>query len=123
MAIFFLGSKIVGDLMEGQAREMTSKEIGEIVMKYLKTMDTIAYIRFACVYRRFKDKKELFCQQPFFKFLLSWNGHGRIGDSIEASIGNFISRDVTHAIGLIINLHKPGVEHNADKENDPFPAT
>jgi transcriptional repressor NrdR len=54
-----LASRITGELMERQIREISTKEIGEIVMKYLKTMDTIAYIRFACVYRRFKDIGEL----------------------------------------------------------------
>lgn len=54
-----LASKITSELMERQIREITTQEIGDIVMKYLKTMDTIAYIRFACVYRRFKDIGEL----------------------------------------------------------------
>ncbi|MEZ5315035.1 MAG: transcriptional regulator NrdR [Chlamydiales bacterium] len=54
-----LASKITGQLMELQVREITTKEIGEIIMKYLKKMDMIAYIRFACVYRRFKDIGEL----------------------------------------------------------------
>ena len=54
-----LASKITSELMSRQVREVSTKEIGEIVMKYLKTMDTIAYIRFACVYRRFKDIGEL----------------------------------------------------------------
>lgn len=54
-----LATKVVGELMEQQVREISSKEIGENVMKYLKKMDTIAYIRFACVYRRFKDIGEL----------------------------------------------------------------
>lgn len=54
-----LASKITAELAESQIREISTKEIGEIVMKYLKTMDTIAYIRFACVYRRFKDLGEL----------------------------------------------------------------
>lgn len=54
-----LAAKITSELMERQIREISTKEIGEIVMKYLKTMDTIAYIRFACVYRRFKDLGEL----------------------------------------------------------------
>ncbi|MCH9609175.1 MAG: Transcriptional repressor NrdR [Chlamydiales bacterium] len=54
-----LASTIVAELMQQQLREITSREIGEIAMKYLKTMDTIAYIRFACVYRRFKDIGEL----------------------------------------------------------------
>lgn len=54
-----LASKITSELMERQVREITTKEMGEIIMKYLKKMDTIAYIRFACVYRRFKDLGEL----------------------------------------------------------------
>jgi transcriptional repressor NrdR len=54
-----LAYKITSDLMEKQLREISTKEIGEIVMEHLKSMDTIAYIRFACVYRRFKDVNEL----------------------------------------------------------------
>lgn len=54
-----IAAKITSELMERQVREITTKEIGEIVMKYLKGMDSIAYIRFACVYRRFKDLGEL----------------------------------------------------------------
>ncbi len=54
-----LAAKITSELMERQVREISTREIGEIVMKYLKAMDTIAYIRFACVYRRFKDIGEL----------------------------------------------------------------
>ena len=54
-----LAAKVATELMERPNREVSSKEIGEIVMKYLKSMDTIAYIRFACVYRRFKDIGEL----------------------------------------------------------------
>lgn len=51
--------KVTSELLEKQIHEVSTKEIGEIVMKYLKTMDVIAYIRFACVYRRFKDIHEL----------------------------------------------------------------
>lgn len=54
-----LASKVTVELMERQTREISTKEIGELAMKYLKIMDTIAYIRFACVYRRFKDIGEL----------------------------------------------------------------
>lgn len=35
--------------------EITSQQIGEYVMKYLADIDEIAYIRFASVYRQFKD--------------------------------------------------------------------
>lgn len=54
-----LASKLCAELMDRQVREVTSKEIGEVIMKHLKTMDMIAYIRFACVYRRFRDIGEL----------------------------------------------------------------
>ncbi|MER2024316.1 MAG: transcriptional regulator NrdR [Eubacteriales bacterium] len=36
-------------------REVTSSEIGELVMKKLKDLDPVAYVRFASVYREFKD--------------------------------------------------------------------
>ncbi len=54
-----IAAKIICEVMDQQVREISTKEIGELAMKYLKTMDTIAYIRFACVYRRFKDIGEL----------------------------------------------------------------
>lgn len=54
-----LADQISADLMERQVREIKTFEIGEIVMNHLQVMDTVAYIRFACVYRRFKDADEL----------------------------------------------------------------
>ena len=36
-------------------REISSSEIGEIVMSKLKDLDPVAYVRFASVYREFKD--------------------------------------------------------------------
>ena len=35
--------------------EVTSKQIGELVMEKLKDLDEVAYVRFASVYRQFKD--------------------------------------------------------------------
>ena len=40
-------------------RELESKLIGELVMKYLRRMDPIAYVRFASVYREFRDVQQL----------------------------------------------------------------
>ena len=54
-----LAYKITSDLMERQVKEISTKEIGEIIMRHLQELDMIAYIRFACVYRRFKDVDEL----------------------------------------------------------------
>ena len=36
-------------------REISSSQIGELVLERLKTMDEVAYVRFASVYREFKD--------------------------------------------------------------------
>src|SRR6476660_5813360 len=47
-----------GFLMDAPERERTTSEIGELIMKYLKGLDTVAYIRFASVYRDFKDVRE-----------------------------------------------------------------
>lgn len=38
-----------------EEREIASKRIGEIVMDKLKNFDSVAYVRFASVYREFKD--------------------------------------------------------------------
>ena len=38
--------------------EVPSREIGEMLMEKLRGMDEIAYVRFASVYRKFKDKAE-----------------------------------------------------------------
>lgn len=54
-----LAYKIASELMERQVREISTSELGEIVMRHLQSLDTIAYIRFACVYRRFKHVDEL----------------------------------------------------------------
>ena len=44
--------KQVNNLMD---QEITSKEIGEMVMQRLALIDEVAYVRFASVYRQFKD--------------------------------------------------------------------
>ena len=42
-------------IMNSPDKEMASKEIGNLVMDRLKDMDEVAYVRFASVYRQFKD--------------------------------------------------------------------
>jgi len=41
-------------------REVSSRFIGEQVMKHLRTLDDVAYVRFASVYRDFKDVTEYY---------------------------------------------------------------
>jgi transcriptional repressor NrdR len=47
--------EIVNDLRRGGDREVPTHEIGELVMRELKKLDHVAYVRFASVYRRFED--------------------------------------------------------------------
>ena len=42
-------------IFKKEAREISSREIGEMVMEKLKDLDSVAYVRFASVYREFKD--------------------------------------------------------------------
>ena len=51
-------SKIVRDL-EGQGEsERSSETIGEAVMENLRTLDDVAYVRFASVYKNFREPKD-----------------------------------------------------------------
>ena len=47
--------RVETDIQKKKRREVKSSEIGEIIMKHLLAFDTIAYIRFASVYRSFED--------------------------------------------------------------------
>ncbi|MBL7092008.1 MAG: transcriptional repressor NrdR [Candidatus Omnitrophica bacterium] len=50
-----LVDKIEFTLQKDYEKEVKSKEIGELAMKMLQGLDEIAYVRFASVYRQFKD--------------------------------------------------------------------
>ena len=50
-----LVDKIESDLQNTLKREISTKEIGEKVMDGLRAIDEVAYVRFASVYRQFKD--------------------------------------------------------------------
>lgn len=48
-------NRIENEIFEIEAKEIPSSVIGEIVMKHIKGLDPVAYVRFASVYREFKD--------------------------------------------------------------------
>lgn len=50
-----LVDNIESDLQNTLRREISTKEIGEKVMEGLRDIDEVAYVRFASVYRQFKD--------------------------------------------------------------------
>ena len=51
-------SKIVRDLESLGENEVTTETIGETVMAHLRELDDVAYVRFASVYKNFRDPKD-----------------------------------------------------------------
>jgi transcriptional repressor NrdR len=49
---------LIEEKLKQHGSEVESRVIGEVVMKQLKKLDKIAYVRFASVYREFKDISE-----------------------------------------------------------------
>lgn len=47
--------EIEAEIFNKEEKEISSNEIGEIVMDKIKELDQVAYVRFASVYREFKD--------------------------------------------------------------------
>ena len=46
---------IEGEIFHEEEKEIPSSRIGDIVMEHLRNLDAVAYVRFASVYREFKD--------------------------------------------------------------------
>ncbi len=67
-----LVNAIERDLQKLRKNEVTSKQVGQIVMKNLKKVDQVAYIRFASVYESFKDVHTF--QQELNKLLKNRRG-------------------------------------------------
>lgn len=61
--------QIENQLYATECREIASSEIGEMTMQYLKQLDEVAYIRFASVYKKFKDIDEFITELEQIKKL------------------------------------------------------
>ena len=57
-ALEAVADRIEAALQDRPEREMTTTEIGALVMKELKVLDKVAFVRFASVYRNFRDIDE-----------------------------------------------------------------
>jgi transcriptional repressor NrdR len=53
-----LADRVEANLQERPEKEMATVEIGQFVMEELKRLDKVAYVRFASVYRHFRDINE-----------------------------------------------------------------
>jgi transcriptional repressor NrdR len=54
-AVEGVADRVEGILQERPEKEMSTQEVGEVVMDELKKLDKVAYVRFASVYRHFRD--------------------------------------------------------------------
>ena len=50
-----LANEVESQILNTMKKEVSSDEIGELIMVRLKALDEVAYVRFASVYRQFKD--------------------------------------------------------------------
>ena len=50
-----IAAQIEAELQNDMVQEVTSQKLGEMIMAKLKQVDEVAYVRFASVYREFKD--------------------------------------------------------------------
>lgn len=57
-----LADEVEARLMESPDREISTTEIGELLMERLRALDKIAYVRFASVYRNFQDEEAFFSE-------------------------------------------------------------
>lgn len=63
-----IADRIEAELQNSLRQEITSVEIGEMVMRELRKYDAVAYVRFASVYREFKDVETFMSElQNFLK--------------------------------------------------------
>ncbi|HYA77520.1 MAG TPA: ATP cone domain-containing protein, partial [Verrucomicrobiae bacterium] len=53
-----LAEHVRQDLMLKGVGEVATEEIGDLVIKYLKNVDRVAYIRFASVYKKFEEPED-----------------------------------------------------------------
>jgi transcriptional repressor NrdR len=53
-----MAEEVRQDLMALGKEETSSREIGDLVMKHLKKVDRVSYIRFASVYKEFEEPED-----------------------------------------------------------------
>ena len=74
------------EIFNREEKEIESKEIGEIVMDRLKELEAVAYVRFASVYREFKDVN------TFMDELNKLLHKSAVTGTLFSHIGNFAGR-------------------------------
>jgi transcriptional repressor NrdR len=76
--IEFVVRQVESDVYSNHFTEVSVKAIGELVMEHVKKLDPIAYVRFASVYREFKDVSDFVQEvEPMLGEAKSKNGRRR----------------------------------------------
>ncbi len=82
-AIEVLADEIERECFNRNGREVTASELGEMVMARLHQLDEVAYVRFASVYRQFKDVTQF--MEEVQRLLKRGDGRGGKSKSAEAA--------------------------------------
>ena len=69
--------EIEAEIFDREEKEISSREIGELVMEKVHDLDPVAYVRFASVYREFKDVEPF--REQLEKVLKTENGKKALG--------------------------------------------
>lgn len=56
--IRLIAEEVENEIAEDYELEVPTRDIGELVMKHLAEVDQVAFVRFASVYREFKDARD-----------------------------------------------------------------
>ena len=82
-----LVDRVERQCMEAFDKEVPSKVIGNLIMQELRQLDSVAYVRFASVYREFKDASQFL--EELRPILEGGNGqdHGSVGSGAEGKSG------------------------------------
>ncbi len=77
-----LVDSIERELVESQDKEVPGTRIGEMVMSRLRSLDEVAYVRFASVYRSFRDVSEFRAE---LDLLARENGANKLDEKVPGS--------------------------------------
>jgi transcriptional repressor NrdR len=87
MKLEALVDEIEADLQQRSLREVPSSEVGESVLKHLKQLSEVAYVRFASVYRQFQGIRDFVAELNTLQGSQSASDQGISGEAI-ADIGS-----------------------------------
>src|SRR5437667_378162 len=83
--------EIESQLHDRAEKEISSEELGKIVMEHLQKLDPVAYVRFASVYRKFKDVGQFVEEERLLVWRIGLNDH-IVSGSLRSAIARRLER-------------------------------